>query len=67
MTIIYVMITIISFRYVFEILIIITRGDVNDLNMFRIISIVKINVTLIMTSELFKFNVVNSEITIGEM
>ena len=43
------------------------KKDVNDLNMFRIISIMKIKVVFVMTSKSFEFDVVDSKIIINEI
>ena len=69
MTIIYIIIIIISFRYIFEKLIIIIKNDVNDLNLnkFRETFIIKIKVAFIIISDFIKFDVVDSKITIGEL
>ena len=56
------MITIISFRCVFEKLIIIMKKNVNDLN-----KVTKAKVILMMISKLFKYNVVGLKIIIDEM
>ena len=63
----YTIIIIISFRYVFEKLIIITREDVSDLNMFRITSIIKIEIAFVMISKSFKFDIVDLGETIDEI
>ena len=65
--IIYVIIIIILFRYIFEKIIIIAKENVNDLNIFRIILIMKIEVAFIIISKLFKFDVVDLRITIDEI
>ena len=61
------MIIIILFYYVFKKMIIIAKRDINDLNIFYIISVMKIKIAFIMILKLFEFDVVDLKIIIDEM